>query len=438
MYPSAIAWEGRSLFDGAPIAVVVSNIGNVYSKNPKCGKYMAQATIIRTDIHPQDAILTGKDYSICGDCTHRGHCTTNSRGTLVSTRSCYVLIKGIISVYHAVKKGSYQRMEPSAISEQIRHRAVQRGVPAALRIGSYGDPAAVPTWVWKDLAGEVKVVTGYTHQWRRCDQALKSLMMASADTQEEAREAQSMGWRTFRILTPDQKPVSMDGNRLPGLRTVRGYGPEGQTRGDAAARQQTSSLLPKRRDGKPPHSDSVAVGPRACPDLLAEERGSSFSLTRCGLAGRPSTRDTQPVQRAAMTRIGSASRSSARARSDARGRSSPRRETYSALRILLPTQVAGTQATDIRVSAGGVRTPLAWSSCAEASATTTQARRCRQAQRELPEASFSRTSSRARLKGCNPVRLHGSKRVHFHQNVEMSGLPWSRDAGGPHCAAGIR
>jgi hypothetical protein len=53
-------------------------------------------------------------------------------------------------------------------------------VPAALRIGSYGDPAAVPTWVWKDLASDVKVMTGYTHQWKRFDQALKLLMMASA------------------------------------------------------------------------------------------------------------------------------------------------------------------------------------------------------------------------------------------------------------------
>jgi hypothetical protein len=210
MYPSAIAWEGRSLFDGAPIAVVVSNIGNVYSKNPKCGKYMAQATILRTDMHPQDAVLTGSDYSICGDCKHRGRCTTNSRGILISTRSCYVLLKGIISVYHAVKRDSYHRMEPGAISEQIRRRAVLRGVPTALRVGSYGDPAAVPTWVWKDLAGEVKIVTGYTHQWKRCDQAMKSLMMASADTQEEAHEAQSMGWRTFRILTPDQKPTTTE------------------------------------------------------------------------------------------------------------------------------------------------------------------------------------------------------------------------------------
>ena len=94
MYKSAIAWEGRSLFDRAPIAVVVTNIGNVYSRNPKCGKYMAQATILRTDMHPQDAILTGKDYAVCADCKHRGRCATNSRGTLVSTRSCYVVIKG--------------------------------------------------------------------------------------------------------------------------------------------------------------------------------------------------------------------------------------------------------------------------------------------------------------------------------------------------------
>jgi hypothetical protein len=64
--------------------------------------------------------------------------------------------------------------------------------------------------VRKDLAGEVKVVTGYTHQWTRCDQMLKSLMMASADTQEEAREAQEMGWRTFRIFTPIQKPASTE------------------------------------------------------------------------------------------------------------------------------------------------------------------------------------------------------------------------------------
>ena len=84
-----------------------------------------------------------------------------------------MLIEGIISVYHAVKMGSYQRIEPTAISEQIRHRAVQRGVPAALRIGSYGDPAAVPTWVWKDLASDVKVMTGYTHQWKRFDESLR-------------------------------------------------------------------------------------------------------------------------------------------------------------------------------------------------------------------------------------------------------------------------
>jgi hypothetical protein len=41
------------------------------------------------------------------------------------------------------------------------------------------------------------LITGYPHQWKRCDQALTSLMLASADTQEEAREAQSMGDGVF-------------------------------------------------------------------------------------------------------------------------------------------------------------------------------------------------------------------------------------------------
>lgn len=207
MYASAIAWKGPSLFDGAPIAVVVTNLGTTFSRNAKCGRSMAQATILRTDMHPQDAILTGKDFSICATCKHRGYCATNSRGVVTTTRSCYVTLKSVFSIYHALKRGSYPRMDPGAISAQIRHRAVRRGTPNALRIGSYGDPAAVPTWVWNDLARDVKVVTGYSHEWKHCDQTLQSLMMASVDTPEEAREAQAMGWRTFRILTPDQRPA---------------------------------------------------------------------------------------------------------------------------------------------------------------------------------------------------------------------------------------
>ena len=99
---------------------------------------MAQATILRTDMHPQDAILTGEDYSICGDCKHRGHAVRNSRGELVSTRSCYVVLNAIISIYHAIKRGSYPPLDPRAISEQIRDRAVLRGTPRRCGLGATG------------------------------------------------------------------------------------------------------------------------------------------------------------------------------------------------------------------------------------------------------------------------------------------------------------
>jgi hypothetical protein len=171
---------------------------------------MAQASILRTDLHPQDAILTGKDFSVCATCKHRGHRATNSRGVVTTTRSCYVTPMSLFSVYHALKRGSYPRLAPSVINEQIRRRAVLRGTVAALRLGAYGDPAAVPTRVWTDMVKDLDVVAGYSHAWKHCDQTLKSLMMASADTPEEAGEAQAMGWRTFRIIKRDQKPTSAE------------------------------------------------------------------------------------------------------------------------------------------------------------------------------------------------------------------------------------
>jgi hypothetical protein len=48
--------------------------------------------------------------------------------------------------------------------------------------------------------------TGYTHQWRTCDQALKDYCMASVDSHEEYVLAKSMGWRCFRVVESfDQK-----------------------------------------------------------------------------------------------------------------------------------------------------------------------------------------------------------------------------------------
>tara|TARA_Y100000310_G_scaffold70704_1_gene66454 strand:+ start:7449 stop:8192 length:744 start_codon:yes stop_codon:yes gene_type:complete len=67
------------------------------------------------------------------------------------------------------------------------------------RSGAYGDPAFVPFDVWHELYGESTEGTGYTHQWRTCDQRLSAYLMASVQSQAEVAEAVAMGWRTYRV-----------------------------------------------------------------------------------------------------------------------------------------------------------------------------------------------------------------------------------------------
>jgi hypothetical protein len=79
-----------------------------------------------------------------------------------------------------------------------------------VRLGAYGDPAAVPMGVWLDVVAQVAGWTGYTHAWRECDRSLRALLMASVDTRREQETAAGAGWRTFRVrgrteaLAPDE------------------------------------------------------------------------------------------------------------------------------------------------------------------------------------------------------------------------------------------
>jgi hypothetical protein len=76
-----------------------------------------------------------------------------------------------------------------------------------LRLGSYGDPMAVPSEVWIDLIDALmpRSVVGYTHQWRDLsigDRAwFEQNVMASADSITDATLARDLGWRVF-LATP--------------------------------------------------------------------------------------------------------------------------------------------------------------------------------------------------------------------------------------------
>lgn len=181
-----IIYRGPSLLTGAPIVAIALTI----SKNSKTGD-AAQTYILSDGLErPTEAMRSGADEAICGDCKHR----------FVNARTCYVVVRqGATAVWAGLQRGIYpdRSDDPLFVSYALTGRVV--------RLGSYGDPAAVPTSVWRALTTKLAGWVGYTHQWRApLAQPLRDLCMASVDSPEEMAIARSMGWRTFRVRLPDE------------------------------------------------------------------------------------------------------------------------------------------------------------------------------------------------------------------------------------------
>lgn len=178
----AVVYEGPSMLDGRPIVAILT----FSSANVKTGG-MAQLWIISALCAPLAAIRHGLDASVCGACPHRG-------GFAGRGRTCYVDVgKALTSVYRAWQAGRYLA-GPRAL-EAAEYALAGRTV----RLGAYGDPAAVPEPILRRLAGAADGHTGYTHQWRRFP-TLATILMASTDTAAELEAAQAAGWRCFHVL----------------------------------------------------------------------------------------------------------------------------------------------------------------------------------------------------------------------------------------------
>jgi len=179
-----ILFEGASLLDGEPIAVIATMASNNVKTGLSGKRNMVQTWVIRTDIGPHDALKTGQDVSVCGDCQHRP----------ANDGTCYVTVfQAPLAVYKGYKRGIYSR-DVAQFYSDIKTRTV--------RFGAYGDPAAAPTELWSAIASKCKGTTGYTHQWQRPGFDLKLLdyVMASVDNPEQAAR---VGSRYFRVKTPD-------------------------------------------------------------------------------------------------------------------------------------------------------------------------------------------------------------------------------------------
>jgi hypothetical protein len=179
-------YDGPSRYDGSPILVTLA----LRSRNSKTGP-MAQIYILPRDTSPCEAVKTGRDSCVCGNCTFRP----------VNRGGCYVAVaQAPQSAWRAAHKRG--KVQLQAGLEALRKSGL------SVRLGAYGDPAAVPPASVLDIAQAAgNKVTGYTHGHLTLHLAslghLRALCMMSVETPAQASAAHSLGWRTFRVTTPD-------------------------------------------------------------------------------------------------------------------------------------------------------------------------------------------------------------------------------------------
>jgi hypothetical protein len=188
------------------------------SQNRKTGA-MVQVWILHADLHPEEAIKTGKDVAICGDCIHR-----KAKGG-----ACYVETeKAPSQVWKSFKNGGYPYIidDPSLFTQggdttglYVEHGDWSVFRNKFVRFGAYGDPSFIPAAILEKIAQNAKGFTGYTHQWKKTDKSYQRFLTASVDFPWEYKLAKQLGWKTFRVTTEWENKAP---NEVPCLNSSMG------------------------------------------------------------------------------------------------------------------------------------------------------------------------------------------------------------------------
>lgn len=198
-----VVYRGPSLVDGGPIVAIAT----WRSQNSKTGD-VPQVWILREDVAPSRAVQSGADRSICGDCRLRGRVVDGH----VVGRACYVVLhQAPGAVWLAYRRGIYRDVGTAQLTRLF--------AGAFVRLGAYGDPAAVPSGVWRAMLADARGWTAYTHRWK-AGANLQGIAMASCETDDDARQAVALGYRVFRVVAPGA-------SRLPGHATCPASAEEG-------------------------------------------------------------------------------------------------------------------------------------------------------------------------------------------------------------------
>ena len=191
-----ILYAGPSILDRSPIVC----IGTLKTANRKTGS-MIQTWILPQHDDPLEAVRFDRNQGICGDCSLQG--TYNQKTGKIERRTCYVtLAHAPLGIWRAWRRGSYAPQNTAHARSMINGRQI--------RLGSYGDPGAIPIRLMRQWVKWASGHTGYTHQiWsqtRTRANALAAMLMISTETDAQRIKAQDNGWRTFHVR-PDGEPV---------------------------------------------------------------------------------------------------------------------------------------------------------------------------------------------------------------------------------------
>ena len=185
-----VIYEGASELNGEDIIAVALL---KQSKNSKTGA-MIQTVILVKDIDPITANRIGEDYSICGNCPHKGIPNLQKEKGTADKRPCYVTLAHTpLIVYKSYKKGNYPML-------QGHEDIAELGKDKEVRLGTYGDPSAVPSYVWDSLLSKSKGRTGYSHQFGVQGADVRpDMCMIIVESTQEAEHQWALGNRTFRV-----------------------------------------------------------------------------------------------------------------------------------------------------------------------------------------------------------------------------------------------
>jgi len=167
-----LLYKGPSELNGDPIVALLTGEATP-SANVKTGP-MLQTWILHDLFKPTEALSTGLDAAVCGQCPLRNG-------------ACYVNVgQAPNAIWKAYNNGNYTTGHLQDVGNNRQ-----------IRLGAYGDPAAVPGHIWSELTKTASGWTGYTHQ------PSHPLCQVSVESRDQALRAQLAGSKTFRVKLPE-------------------------------------------------------------------------------------------------------------------------------------------------------------------------------------------------------------------------------------------